>query len=67
MTEDMSGGMRSWRVMRTQSNRWVVERLSKDQTGGEVREISATYHTRQQAERAITQSMRTESRRWKRS
>ena len=65
MADDYIGPERSWRVSRTPSRRWIVERVSRDPSGQEVREISAIYPTREQAERAITRAMRVESRRWR--
>ena len=65
MVDQFIGPERSWRVTRTQSRRWIVERVSRDHGGQEVREISAIYPTRDQAEKAITRAMRVESRRWR--
>lgn len=65
MPDQPIGPERSWRVSRTPSRRWIVERVSRDASGQEVREISAIYPTRDQAEKAITRAMRLESRRWR--
>ena len=65
MPDQFIGPERSWRVTRTQSRRWIVERVARDMSGQEVREISAIYPTRDQAEKAITRAMRLESRRWR--
>jgi hypothetical protein len=56
---------RAWRIRRTTSRRWIVERVAVNKLGGEVREMSAVYPTREQAEQAITRAMRQESQRWR--
>ncbi|HOX07404.1 MAG TPA: hypothetical protein PK280_13460 [Planctomycetota bacterium] len=56
---------RTWRIKRTQSRRWIVERVVRSILGGEVREMSAVYPNREQAEQAITRAMRQESQRWR--
>ncbi len=64
----MSEGLsqeRAWRIQRTQSRRWIVERVAVSKLGGEVRELSAVYPSREQAEQAITRAMRQESQRWR--
>lgn len=56
---------RAWRIRRTTSRRWIVERVAVGKLGSEVREMSAVYPTREQAEQAITRAMRQESQRWR--
>jgi hypothetical protein len=63
MTPEDKSTERAWRIKRTESRRWIVERVAVDRLGGEVREMSAVYPTREQAEQAITRAMRQESQR----
>ena len=54
---------RAWHIRRTESRRWIIERVALDKLGGEVRELSAVYPAREQAEQAIMRAMRQESQR----
>ena len=58
---------RSFRVKRSPSGRWTVERVAEGTYGGEGRrELSGTYATRREAERALLRYMRDESGRYRR-
>jgi hypothetical protein len=56
----MAGG-RFWRIGRTETGEWIVERTALDQLGNEVRELSAVYRSRPRAEQAIIHAMREET------
>ena len=51
---------RAWRVCRADFGRWMMERVKLDQAGNEIREVSATYRDRAQAEEALVRAMRQE-------
>ena len=57
-----AGRSRSWRITRTQSGRWIVERTVVGESG-ETREMSAIYSSRKEAEESIRRAMRAESQR----
>jgi hypothetical protein len=58
---------RSFRVKRSPSGRWTIERIvEQPYGGGNRRELSGTYATRQEAERALLRYMREESGRYRR-
>ena len=52
---------RVWRICRDDLGSWMMERVTLDPTGHEIRDLSATYRDRSQAERAIVRAMRQES------
>lgn len=53
---------RVWRICRDDLGSWTMERVTLDPAGHEVRDLSATYRDRRQAEQAIVRAMRQESR-----
>jgi hypothetical protein len=57
---------RSFRVRRSISGRWTVERFAGGPEGEDWRELSGTFPTREQAEKALLRYMREESRRCRR-
>jgi hypothetical protein len=58
---------RSFRVKRSVSGRWTIERLAEKPYSGESRrELSGTYSTREEAEKALLRYMREESGRYRR-
>jgi len=57
---------RSFRVKRSPSGRWTVERFAGGPAGESWRELSGTFPTRAQAEKALLRHMREESRRCRR-
>jgi hypothetical protein len=58
---------RGFRVKRSQSGRWTMERLAEPAHGGEAcRELSGTYSSRAEAEQALLRHMREESGRYRR-
>ncbi len=57
---------RSFRVKRSQSGRWTIERMVEQLYGGEsFRELSGTYSSRGEAEQALLRYMREESGRYR--
>ena len=62
----MREGERVFRVKRSSSGRWTIERLVEKPYGGETyREISGTYSSRDEAEKALLRYMREESGRYR--
>jgi len=58
---------RSFRVKRSTSGRWTIERMVEQPYGGEAfRELSGTYSSRKEAEQALLRYMREESGRYRR-
>jgi hypothetical protein len=63
---DMPEAEKSFRVKRSPSGRWTIERLVEKPYGGEAyREISGTYSNRSEAEQALLRYMREESGRYR--
>ena len=52
---------RAWRIRCDEFGCWMMERVILDHAGNEVRDLSATYRNRTQAEQAIIRAMRQES------